>query len=49
MLRDERRGRERIWELEPRRLEEARRYLDRISDQWDVAIGRLKALVEADS
>ena len=40
------RGRERIWELEPRRLEIARRCLDRISDQWDVAIGRLKALVE---
>ncbi len=48
VLRDERRGRERIWELEPRRLEEARRTLDRISEQWDVAIGRLKALVEAD-
>ncbi len=46
VLRDERRGRERIWELEPRRLEEARRCLDRISDQWDAAIGRLKALVE---
>jgi len=40
------RGRERIWELEPRRLEIARRYLDRISDQWDEAIGRLKAFVE---
>jgi len=40
------RGRERIWELEPRRLEMARRYLDRISDQWDEAIGRLKAFVE---
>ena len=40
------RGRERIWELEPRRLEITRRYLDRISDQWDEAIGRLKAFVE---
>src|SRR5262245_13720751 len=39
-------GREQIWELETRRLEMARRCLDRISDQWDVAIGRLKALVE---
>ncbi len=46
VVRDERRGRERIWELEPRRLQEARRCLDRISDQWDAAIGRLKALVE---
>jgi DNA-binding transcriptional ArsR family regulator len=39
-------GREQIWELETRRLEMARRCLDRISDQWDVAIDRLKALVE---
>ncbi len=46
VLWDERRGRERIWELEPRRLEEARRCLDRISDQWDSALGRLKVLVE---
>jgi hypothetical protein len=34
------------WELEPRRLEKARRYLDQISEQWDAAIGRLKAFVE---
>lgn len=41
-----RRGRERIVELDPRRLAEARRSLERISDQWDAAIGRLKAFVE---
>ncbi len=40
------RGRERIWELEPRRLEGARRYLDDVSEQWDAALGRLKRLVE---
>jgi DNA-binding transcriptional ArsR family regulator len=39
-------GREQIWELETRRLEMARRCLDRISDQWDVALDRLKAFVE---
>jgi DNA-binding transcriptional ArsR family regulator len=39
-------GREQIWELETRRLEMARRCLDRISDQWDVALNRLKAFVE---
>jgi len=39
-------GRELIWELEPRRLELARRCLDQISDQWDTALSRLKALVE---
>ena len=39
-------GRERVWELEPRRLELARRSLDLISAQWDDALGRLKAFVE---
>ena len=39
-------GRERIWELETKRLEKARRCLDEISDQWDGAIGRLRAFVE---
>jgi DNA-binding transcriptional ArsR family regulator len=46
LVKDSRRGRERIWELEPKRLEKARRCLDQISDQWDAAIGRLKAFVE---
>ena len=46
LVRDARLGRERIWELEPRRLEIARRELDRISAHWDAAIGRLKAFVE---
>ena len=46
LVRGCRRGRERIWELEPRRLEVAQRYLDRISVQWDAAIERLKAFVE---
>ena len=41
-----RRGRERIWRLEPRRLERARRSLEQISDRWDVAMSRLKAVVE---
>ncbi len=46
LVRDRRHGRERIWELEPARLEIAHRCLDRISEQWDAAIGRLKAFVE---
>jgi DNA-binding transcriptional ArsR family regulator len=41
-----RRGRERIWEIEPRSLEEARRCLDEISAQWDAALSRLKVFVE---
>jgi DNA-binding transcriptional ArsR family regulator len=46
LVRDTRRGRERIWQLEPRRLDEARRHLDRISQQWDAALERLRAFVE---
>ena len=46
LARPQRRGRELIWELEPRRLEMARRYLDRISESWDAALGRLAAFVE---
>lgn len=42
-------GRERIWEIETKRLEKARRCLDQISDQWDLAIDRLRAFVENDT
>src|SRR5262245_5108127 len=38
--------RQRIWELEPRKLQEARGYLDRISQQWEAALERLRAFVE---
>jgi DNA-binding transcriptional ArsR family regulator len=41
-----RRGRESIWQLDQRRLEEARRHLGQISKQWDEALERLRALVE---
>lgn len=47
LVRDRRHGRERVWELEPRRLEKARLCLDAISAQWDEAIGRLKSYVES--
>ncbi|HEX4494468.1 MAG TPA: helix-turn-helix transcriptional regulator [Thermoanaerobaculia bacterium] len=40
------RGREHIWQLEPQRFADARVYLERISRQWDDALGRLKSLVE---
>jgi DNA-binding transcriptional ArsR family regulator len=46
VVQSERFGRERVWELKPKRLAEARRYLDHISEQWDVVLGRLKAFVE---
>lgn len=46
LVRSRREGRERIWELEPKRLGDAHGYLDSISRQWDDALDRLKALVE---
>lgn len=46
LVRHSRRGRERIWELEPKRLAKAQQCLQRIAGEWDAAIGRLKAFVE---
>jgi predicted transcriptional regulator len=46
LARSRRRGRERVWQVEPRRLDDARHWLARISTQWDDALGRLKALLE---
>lgn len=48
VVRDVKAGRERRWQLQPQRLEEARRTLDEIGRQWDVALGKLKAFVESD-
>jgi DNA-binding transcriptional ArsR family regulator len=48
LVRDVRRGRERIFELETKRLEKARQVLDQISADWDSAINRLRAYVETD-
>jgi DNA-binding transcriptional ArsR family regulator len=46
LVHDTRRGRERIWALDTDRLDEARRYLDQIAQEWDEALERLKAFVE---
>jgi DNA-binding transcriptional ArsR family regulator len=46
LVRSSRRGRERIWRLEPSRLGDAREYLGRISRLWDEALGRLRDFVE---
>jgi DNA-binding transcriptional ArsR family regulator len=46
LVRDSRAGRERLWEVETRQLEAARRCLERISNQWDDALARLKLAVE---
>ena len=46
VARSRHRGRERIWELEPEALLEARAYLERVSAQWDVVLARLRQFVE---
>jgi DNA-binding transcriptional ArsR family regulator len=42
----QKRGREVLYALEPRRLEDARLFLDGISAGWDRALERLRRLVE---
>ena len=39
-------GRERLWSLEPRRLDDARHHLDGIAKQWEDALDRLRRFVE---
>ncbi len=39
-------GREQIWDLNAKRLDIARQYLDHVAAQWDAAAARLKAFVE---
>jgi DNA-binding transcriptional ArsR family regulator len=46
LVRGARQGRERIWELETPRLDEARRCLDLISRRWDERLERLRSYVE---
>jgi DNA-binding transcriptional ArsR family regulator len=46
LARSTRQGRESVWQLNQRRLRDARWYLDVISKRWDDALGRLRAFVE---
>ncbi len=46
VVRSVRVGRESLFELEPQPIEDARKYLDHVSKQWDDALARLKSLVE---
>ncbi len=47
LVRDVKIGRERLWEFEAAQLDEARRMLEIIGQQWDQALARLKIAVEA--
>jgi len=46
LVKDVKLGRERLWQLDPAQIEEARRSLEIIGKQWDHALGKLKAAVE---
>jgi DNA-binding transcriptional ArsR family regulator len=46
LVRGTRRGRQSMWQLERRQLEEVRRSLDQISQQWDRALDKLRLFVE---
>jgi DNA-binding transcriptional ArsR family regulator len=48
LVRGAREGRESRWELQPGSLDEARRSLDAISQQWAAALDRLEAHLEQD-
>ena len=49
LVRDVKIGRERLWEFEPAQLDEARRSLELIGQQWDHALAKLKLAIEGES
>src|SRR5438128_2415589 len=48
LVRDVKNGRERLWEFEMDKLEEARRSLEVIAQQWDQALASLRRAVEGE-
>ena len=48
IVRRSRQGRESLFQLDPKPLQDARESLDVISRQWDDALARLKSFVESD-
>ena len=49
LARSSRQGREQLWELNRRQLDEARRSIDSIARQWDSALERLKHSLEQEN
>jgi DNA-binding transcriptional ArsR family regulator len=47
MVRCTRAGREKLFELNPRPIEDMKEYLDLVSRKWDQALSRLKSFVES--
>jgi DNA-binding transcriptional ArsR family regulator len=46
LVRADKRGRESVWTIEANALEEARAFIEQISNRWDNALARLRSLVE---
>lgn len=46
LVKDLKIGRERLWQFDPAQMEEARRSLEVIGQQWEQALGKLKMAVE---
>jgi DNA-binding transcriptional ArsR family regulator len=46
LVRSVRMGRESLYELDPEPIRQVREYADRVSQEWDRSLARLKALVE---
>ncbi len=46
IVRSVHRGRESLFEFDAKPIEETRKYLDFVSEQWDQALNRLKSFVE---
>jgi DNA-binding transcriptional ArsR family regulator len=46
LVRDVKIGRERLWAFDPAQLQQARRSLELIAQQWDHALARLRLAVE---
>ncbi|MEV0674351.1 metalloregulator ArsR/SmtB family transcription factor [Mycobacterium sp. NPDC050441] len=46
LVTSDRKGRERIWRIQPEPLVQASDYLTALSQRWDTAIDRLRAYVE---
>ena len=46
VVRGEKSGRDSVWQLEPRRLADGKKFLELVSAQWDDALERLRSFVE---
>lgn len=47
VVRDMKIGRERLWQLDPVQIDEAKRTLEVIGHEWDIALAKLKAFAES--